>query len=63
MLKVRTYLDKSEIHGIGVFADEFIPKNTLVWELHVLDMMISYEYYDTLPDAAKEFIKINLFNY
>lgn len=32
MLLVRTYLDKSPIHGIGVFAAEFIPRGTRVWE-------------------------------
>jgi SET domain-containing protein len=32
MLKVKTYIDKSPIHGIGLFADEDIPKGTLVWE-------------------------------
>jgi hypothetical protein len=32
MLLVKTYLDKSSIHGIGLFAAEFIPAGTLVWE-------------------------------
>jgi len=31
MLKVKTYLDKSEIHGIGVFAGEDIEKNQIIW--------------------------------
>ena len=30
MLIVNTYLDKSKIHGVGVFADEFIKKETLI---------------------------------
>ena len=32
MLCVRTYLDKSEIHGIGVFATENIKKGQLIWK-------------------------------
>lgn len=34
MLKVRTYLDKSNIHGIGLFAAEDIPKGTITWEFY-----------------------------
>jgi SET domain-containing protein len=33
MMLVRNYIDKSPIHGIGVFAGEFIPKGTCIWEL------------------------------
>ncbi len=32
MLLVRTYLDKSDIHGIGLFATEPIKKGTVIWE-------------------------------
>lgn len=31
MLLVKTKINKSNIHGIGLFAAEFIPKNTIVW--------------------------------
>lgn len=37
MNQIKTYIDKSEIHGIGLFADEFIPKGTLIWKLGGLD--------------------------
>ena len=33
MLLVRTYLDRSAIHGIGLFAAERIPKGTVLWRL------------------------------
>lgn len=36
MLKIKTYVDKSQIHGFGVFAKEFVPKGTIVWEYHPL---------------------------
>lgn len=32
MLRVRTRLEFSDINGFGLFADQFIPKDTLVWE-------------------------------
>ena len=31
MLLVKTYLEKSAIHGLGVFAGEFIAKGTKIW--------------------------------
>ena len=44
MLRVNTYLDKSKIHGIGLFAKEFIPKDTVVWEYNrVVDSLITPE--------------------
>ncbi len=30
---VKTYIGKSPVDGIGLFASEFIPKGTLIWEL------------------------------
>ncbi|HMN84746.1 MAG TPA: SET domain-containing protein-lysine N-methyltransferase [Bauldia sp.] len=32
MMLVPTYLDKSPIHGIGIYARDFIAKGTRVWE-------------------------------
>lgn len=32
MLLVKTKLKESPIQGIGLFADEFIPKGTLIWK-------------------------------
>jgi SET domain-containing protein len=32
VIRIRARLKASEIHGIGLFADEFIPRGTLVWE-------------------------------
>ena len=34
MLKVHTRLDRSTIQGLGLYAAEFIPKGTIVWEYH-----------------------------
>src|SRR5436190_11539229 len=40
MLLVKTYLDKSPISGIGLFAAEPIEEGTLVWKLSNLDIVI-----------------------
>lgn len=34
MLLVASYLAPSTIHGIGVFAANFIPANTIIWEFN-----------------------------
>lgn len=31
MLLVRTRVKESEVHGLGLFADEFIPEGTEIW--------------------------------
>ncbi len=32
MLLVKTNVQPSPIHGLGLFADEFIPKSTVIWK-------------------------------
>ncbi len=34
MLLVKTKLGVSSVHGIGLFAAQFIPKGTVTWEYH-----------------------------
>ena len=34
MLLVKTKLGVSSVHGIGLFAAQFIPKGTATWEYH-----------------------------
>ena len=44
MLLVKTKIGPSEIDGIGLFADQFIPRGTLVWELvPALDIEVAVE--------------------
>ncbi|MEK6917736.1 MAG: SET domain-containing protein [Nanoarchaeota archaeon] len=57
MLLVKTYLGKSKIHGLGLFAGEFIPKGKLVWEfVPGFDFMIKDKDFKKLPDVAKSFV-------
>jgi hypothetical protein len=36
MLLVKTTIAPSPIHGIGLFADQFIPQGTRIWEFTTL---------------------------
>lgn len=58
MLLVKTYLDKSEIHGIGVFAGEFIRKDTKIWRfVEGFDHCYSPKQFAKLPKPARDFLQ------
>jgi len=55
MLLVKTKLEPSPVHGIGCFADQFIPKGTLVRKfMPGFDLEIPKSEVDKLPDAPRE---------
>lgn len=52
MLKVKTYLDKSPVNGIGIFANEDIPQGKIIWEFnHFVDLVFSSEEWDNLTKS------------
>ena len=54
MLLVRTRLGPSTIHGIGVFADEDIPRGTIVWSFNpLIDKALTDEEIEGLPALAQ----------
>lgn len=56
MLLVKTKISSSAIAGIGLFADEFIPKGTCIWKFKKgFDMRVGKDYPDTLEEPAKSF--------
>lgn len=58
MLLVKTTIGPSKIHGIGLFAAEFIPKGTPTWRFKPgLDVVISREELDALPEQARAAFK------
>jgi SET domain-containing protein len=60
MLLVKTYLDKSAIHGLGVFAAEFIRKGTKIWRfVEGFDRAYSPKQFAKLPKPARDFIKFH----
>ena len=65
MLLIETYLDKSPIHGVGVFANEFVKKGTVVWQFNPLidNIILTEEQLRELPEVIKEFVDIIGFSY
>jgi SET domain-containing protein len=58
MLLVKTYLDKSPIHGLGVFAGEFIRKDTKIWRfVEGFDRHYSPKAFARLPKPARDYIR------
>lgn len=54
MLLVKTKLGSSSIHGTGVFAAEFIPQGTRVWELTPhFDFKVSREEIERLAEPMR----------
>lgn len=58
MLQVKTKLAQSRIQGLGLFADEFIAKGTLVQRfIPNIDIEISSEVISFLSDLERETLK------
>lgn len=58
MLKVKTKLGKSTIEGIGLFADQDIPKGTVIWEYSKdLDREYEAEEFEALSELDKIYVK------
>ena len=55
MLCVKTKIGKSSIHGIGLFADEFIAAETVVWKFSdLIDLCFDEKQIDGLSEIVKE---------
>ena len=55
MLLVKTKIGPSTIAGIGLFANQFIPKGTPVWKFQKdFDLELSKEQFENLSEAARE---------
>ena len=58
MLLVKTKLDVSPIHGIGLFADQPIARHTIVWQFsRLIDLVITKEEIEELAAEAREQIR------
>lgn len=56
MLKVKTVVGPSEIHGVGLFADEDIPEGAVVWERSSLDVVLLSSDLASLSEVEQEFV-------
>ncbi len=58
MLLVKTKLDLSGIHGIGLYANEFIPKDTVIWKFNrLIDLRCCEDDIERLSESSREQIK------
>jgi SET domain-containing protein len=58
MLLVKTRLGQSPIHGIGLFANQFIPAGIETWRWEpAFDIERSKEEIDALPEHMREWFK------
>lgn len=66
MLLIKTKLGLSKFHGIGIFADEFIPQNKIIWEYFPdIDITFSKQQWLTLKNnlAAPSFKMVQRYSY
>ncbi len=62
MMCVRTYLAPSSIHGIGVFAAEDIPADSITWQYTPgLDVALSFEQVRNQSPIILEFLRHYLY--
>lgn len=55
MLLVKTKIDLSNIQGIGLFANQYIKRGSIVWELDTLvDKLYDEEIFDLIRSPTKE---------
>ena len=55
MFVVKTRLAPSQIHGLGTFADEFIPQGSTIWVFHPgFDLEFSPDDLEGLPSFTRE---------
>jgi SET domain-containing protein len=57
MLLVETYIAESPGKGMGLFSENFIPKDTVIWQfVEGFDIKVHQEKYETLTNVQKNFI-------
>lgn len=57
MLTVKTFLEKSEINGMGCIAGEFIPKGTIIWKFQEnFDIRVDDLQFKKLPPMVQKFV-------
>ncbi|MBI3774465.1 MAG: SET domain-containing protein [Gammaproteobacteria bacterium] len=62
MIIVPTYLEKSPVHGFGVFAKELIKKGSKVWEFNpIFDVRFTDAEFERLPPSVKAEIEHHLY--
>src|SRR5258708_5203053 len=57
MISVKTLVRPSLIHGMGLFAVEFIPRDTVVWQFtEGFDLVFTVEQFNALSLVERQFL-------
>ncbi len=57
MLLIKTKIKQSEIHGLGLFADQMVPKGTIIWKFTpAFDQKFTKEQILGFPDLLQVYI-------
>ena len=55
MLQIKTYLNRSPINGIGLFAEEDIPKGKIIWSFNPLvDIVYNSDQWEQIQRQVSE---------
>lgn len=57
MLLVKTKILASEINGIGLFADQFIEKGTIIFQEDEYTITVQQNEFENLPEIQKQFFE------
>jgi len=65
MLRIKTKLAPSNIDGVGLFADQFIPAGTITWQYDPeFDVAFDENVIDRIPQhVRKQFMKYSYFDH
>ena len=65
MLRIKTKLAMSKLHGIGLFAAEFIPKGTITWQYDPeFDIAFSEDMFKKIPkNVLDQFMKYSYYDH
>lgn len=59
MFTIDSYIEKTQDKGFGVFANEYIKKDTIIWEfIEGLDIKIHKNFIENLNETQRKFIDI-----
>ncbi len=59
MMCIKTNVLPSKIHGLGLFADEFIPKGTIIWKFtQGFDLKFTKEQIKKFPKEVNTYLDI-----
>jgi uncharacterized protein len=62
MLLVKTIIAPSTIHGIGLFADQFIPQGTRIWEFTPgFDLKLSSTFIENTPEPLHSWLRTHTY--